>query len=155
MKERFAENEPIVLHKATAQDVDDFLVLENSVDGTHTYSAMTNREEALKDFEENTVYLIKKGNAVVGNISYKIESSSHVHISGLVIAPLFQGRGIGKEALETILKEHKNVERVDLVTHPENTRAIALYESLGFKVESQKENYYGDGEPRLVMVLEK
>jgi hypothetical protein len=38
-----------------------------------------------------------------------------------------------------------------LAVEPAWTRK--LYESLGFKVESHQENYFGDGEARLVLVL--
>ena len=50
-----------------------------------------------------------------------------------------------------VLEEFRDVKRIDLVTHPDNIKAIALYQSLGFAIESRKENYYGDGEPRIVM----
>jgi ribosomal-protein-alanine N-acetyltransferase len=52
-----------------------------------------------------------------------------------------------------ILEKCKGTDRIDLVTHPENKNALQLYMSLGFKVESRRENYFGDGEPRLVLVL--
>jgi ribosomal-protein-alanine N-acetyltransferase len=51
------------------------------------------------------------------------------------------------------LEQCKEAPRVDLVTHPQNDIALKLYTSLGFKVESREENYFGDGEPRLVLVL--
>jgi ribosomal-protein-alanine N-acetyltransferase len=52
-----------------------------------------------------------------------------------------------------ILEKCKGSNRIDLVTHPENSSALELYSSLGFKVESRQENYFGDGEPRLVLAL--
>lgn len=58
--------------------------------------------------------------------------------------------GIGRAVLEQILSEFQYVKRIDLVTHPENP-ALGLYQSLGFAVEERKENFYGDGEPRLVL----
>ena len=50
-----------------------------------------------------------------------------------------------------ILEKTKGARRIDLVTHPENENALRLYASLGFKVESRLENYFGDGEPRLAL----
>jgi ribosomal-protein-alanine N-acetyltransferase len=50
-----------------------------------------------------------------------------------------------------LLEEAKGCARIDLVTHPDNAAAIALYGSLGFALESRKEDYFGDGEPRVVM----
>jgi ribosomal protein S18 acetylase RimI-like enzyme len=37
------------------------------------------------------------------------------------------------------------------VAHPENEIALGLYMSLGFEIESRQENFFGDGEPRLVL----
>jgi len=54
-----------------------------------------------------------------------------------------------------LLEKFKNTERIDLAAHPDNFRAIKLYQSLGFAIESRKENYYGDGEPRLILVKNK
>ena len=98
--------------------------------------------------------VIKKGATVVGSLSYEKKHEGHVYISGLVIAPQFQGQGIAKKALTQILKKLKSVKRMELVIDRENRRALLLYRSLGFAVESRKENYFGDGEPRLILALE-
>ncbi len=50
-----------------------------------------------------------------------------------------------------LLKKVKNFKRLSLAVHPDN-HAVKLYESLGFVEESLKENYFGDEEPRLIMV---
>ena len=42
--------------------------------------------------------------------------------------------------------------KIWLVTHPEN-KAVKFYESFGFKITERKENYFGDGTPRVKMVL--
>lgn len=86
---------------------------------------------------------------------YEIKGPEHAYLSGLVIDPSFQGRGIGREVLSMILDKLKDFKRIDLVTHPDNVRALKLYQSLGFVVEARKENYYDDGEPRLVLALIK
>jgi ribosomal-protein-alanine N-acetyltransferase len=62
---------------------------------------------------------------------------------------------LARKAMIHVLNEIELVKRIDLVTHPDNTKAINLYESLGFKIESTIENYFGDGEPRIVMVLSR
>jgi ribosomal protein S18 acetylase RimI-like enzyme len=50
-----------------------------------------------------------------------------------------------------ILEELKDYKRIELVTHPDNKSAIKLYFSFGFLTEKQMENYFGDGEPRILM----
>ena len=68
-----------------------------------------------------------------------------------MLALVFKAKGLRVEAMTLALEKFKDVKRIDLVTHPDNIRAINLYQSLGFITESRKENYYGDGEPRIVM----
>jgi ribosomal protein S18 acetylase RimI-like enzyme len=141
--------------RATIQDVDKFVDLEKSVAGTSVYSAMTERQDAVDEITKNIVYFIEKENNIVGNISYEIKNDKAAYISGFMIAPQFQGQGIGKKAMEMILNELENMEEIDLVTHPHNTKALMLYLSLGFKIDSWKDNYFGDGEPRVRMVREQ
>lgn len=140
------------LRRATSNNIETLLSLEKSVEGVKTYSAMTDREEFLAELKHNNVFIIESDGQAVGSIIYEIKSSDHAYIGGLVIDPRFQGRGIAREAMIIILKELEHYKRIDLVTHPKNAKAINLYESLGFTIESRKENYYGDGEPRIVMV---
>jgi [ribosomal protein S18]-alanine N-acetyltransferase len=80
-----------------------------------------------------------------------VHGESRVYISGLVVTPPFQGRGIARKVLTMLFEQFKHFPRIDLVTHPDNTSALKLYHSLGFVTESRVENYFGDGEPRLVL----
>jgi ribosomal-protein-alanine N-acetyltransferase len=100
------------------------------------------------------VFLIEKGKDTVGSLAYEQKNADNVYIADIAIKPAFQRQGIGREVLKNLLQKFKDVKRIDLLTHPEN-KALKLYESLGFVTESVEENYYGDGEPRLVLALEK
>ena len=143
----------ISLQRATTEDIDTYLLIERSVGAGHskTYSGVTNEKEARDEIEKNTVYLIKKDDLVVGSIQYQLEGRDRAHITGLVVDPRFQEQGIGREALTQIFDELKDARRIDLVTHPHNTPAIMLYLSFGFVIESWKDDYFGDGEPRIVL----
>ncbi len=141
----------ITLKLTTEEDIPIFIEFEKSVMGTKTYSGMVNEDEVKEEFKNNIVYLIKNNNEIVGSIGYEIKAPDHAYISGLVINPKFQGLGIGREALRQLLEKLNNFKRIDLVTHPDNIPALNLYKSFGFTIESWKENYYGDGEPRVVM----
>lgn len=154
--ESFEKRESLepTLMQASEADIDTLLELEKSVAGPHTYSAMLEADDWKEELKSCSVFLIKSGNEVVGNISYEIKSPEHIYISGLVVTPEFQGKGIAKKVLTQVLDKYSNTKRIDLVTHPDNP-ALKLYESLGFKIESRKENYWGEGEPRLVLVLQR
>lgn len=146
----------IKFKKASKADIPTLLEIEKSVEGQKTYSAMLTAEEWLEAFEKNTsIYLLELDAKIVGEVSYEIKKTDHAYIDGLVVRPEFQGKGIAREAMNALLEELKVFKRVDLVTHPENIAAINLYKSLGFVVEKEIENYFGDGEPRLLLSLTK
>ncbi len=145
---------PATLQSATEKDIETLLELEKSVAGPNTYSAMLEEEDWKEELGKASVFLIKSDDKVVGNISYEVKSPEHVYISGLVVKPEFQGRGIATDALKQVLAKYASAKRIDLVTHPDNP-ARKLYESLGFKVESRVEDYWGEGEPRLILALER
>jgi len=141
----------ISLQKASEQDLETYLEIEKSVAGDKTYSAITDKDEALEELKNNVVYFIKKDEEIVGSVAYELKGEDHAYLSGLVIKPEFQGQGLAREALVKILEELKGVKRIDLVTHPDNIKALKLYTSLGFDIEGRKENYFGDGEPRVIL----
>lgn len=146
------EEAAITLKPATFEDVETLLALKQKMSGLKTYSVMTDPEEQRNELQHTVTYLIEKDGLVVGSVSYEIKSEGHVYLSDLIIDPAYQRQGLGREAMTRVLKELEQIERIDLVTHPDNISALNLYLSLGFQVESRKENYYGDGEPRLVLV---
>jgi len=146
------EKPQLTFRKVTPEDVDAYLELEKTTIGQKMYSRISDKEEALKEFLKNEVYLIYKGDRLVGSTEFEMKSPDHAYLSGLVIHPDFQGQGIGREAVLFRLEKLKGVKRIDLVTHPENFRIINLYQSLGFKIEKRIENYFGDGEPRVMLV---
>lgn len=142
------------LTRATDKDIQKLIAIESTVKGNRVYSPMLTSEEWQKDLATNEVYLIKQGRKVVGNLSYEKKSPSHVYISGIVVMPEFQGKGIAREVLTNLMYSLRGIPRVDLVTHPQNP-ALHLYKSLGFVEESLHENFYGDGEPRIILVFER
>lgn len=145
----------IELVRATSADIEAYIELEKSVAGSRTYSAMLTPEEVRSEFSKAIVYLVKEGDQVVGSVSYEMKGPDHAYIDGLLVTPARQHQGIGKAAMAKVLGELKYIRTIDLVTHPDNSFAISLYQSLGFVIGERKENYFGDGEPRIVMTLEK
>ena len=150
------EKEKISLRRATAKDVNNILELEKNLDGTKIYSALIDRKELEEEIRNTVFYVIENDGEIAGDTAYEMKGENHVYIDGLVVSPKFQRQGIARQAMKMILEELKNIKVIDLVTHPENEKAIKLYESLGFKKTGEViENYYGDGQPRMKMVLEK
>lgn len=141
--------------RASDKDVQDILEIETTTKNLKTHYGFYSEKEVRDYINSEVVYLILKDNEITGLISYKIREDGSVYIGGLTIKPEFQRQGIGNEAMRKLLEELERYKKIDLVVHPENFSAIKLYKSLGFIEKSRMENHYGDGEPRLLLVLEK
>lgn len=157
MSEKNSQYEKMLLslQKATMEDVQTLLGIEKTTIGLKTYSGYFTEKEIKEYLDNSVVYLIKKDYKIVGSISYEIKDENHAYLSGLVIKPEFHKQGLAKQALVKLLEKLNGFKVIDLVVHPDNVSALKLYKSFGFVVKDRKENFYGDGEPRLIMVLEK
>jgi len=62
---------------------------------------------------------------------------------GMGIHPEFRGQGIGKRLITTTIEaaQRMGVTRVELEVFASNTRAIGLYEKIGFKHEGLKQRF--------------
>jgi ribosomal protein S18 acetylase RimI-like enzyme len=143
----------VKLEPATIKDVDALVAFEPKVADPKIYGPTLDRPGAVQEITSNQFYLIKMGDIVVGTAAYRSRPDESIYISNVAIEPIYRRRGIARAAMWFILGKLKGTRRIDLVTHPENKNALRLYASFGFKVESRQENYFGDGEPRLVLAL--
>ena len=137
--------------QATEADVEAFIALERIAGDPKTYGPILDIEAAREEIRSNTLYFITIGAVVVGTAAYRKGRDGSIYISNVAVDPAYRRRGIARKAMLFILDKNKGAHRFDLVTHPENEGALRLYMSLGFGVESRQENYFGDGEPRLVL----
>lgn len=67
----------------------------------------------------------------------------------LVMRPKYRGRGYGTEAISLVLGlafDGLALHRVEIDVLSINTRAQAIYENLGFRVEGRRRDAYRDGE---------
>lgn len=142
--------EKLSLQIASEADADDYIALEKKVGGP-TYHALASKEEFLKEISEWKTYLFKLGGKIIGHISFQTRENGSVHFGGLAIDPEYQGKSYGRQASELVAKILKNVSKFDLVVHPDNIKAINLYKSFGFEIIERQENYYGDGQPRVIL----
>lgn len=142
------------LERATEKDIPILMEVEAFSAGGKTYS-VNDKEDWETDIKTGVVYIIKENSKLTGLVSYEIETEEIAYISGLVILPAFRGKGVAKEAMKAILKELDKSRKIYLVTHPDNASSVGLYKSLGFVEGERKENYFGDGEPRIEMILNR
>jgi len=141
----------ITLKKATLKDIETVTALEKGA-SSKTYSARTTPAELKRFITKQAVFLIKNQQTTVGLLAYELIGKKRIHFNGLIIDPKFRRRGFARLALIATLNKLKKYPRTDLVAHPHNSAAIALYLSLGFIIEAWHDNHFGDGEARLELV---
>ena len=112
---------------------------------------MSREEEFIEALGKRKIYLIECQNEIIGHISYEKRSDGSIYFHGFAIVPEYQGKGFARKAVELIRGEVEVAFKIDMVTHPDNYKAIALYRSIGFKIVGQKENYFGDGQPHVIL----
>ena len=142
------------LIRAGEGDMPVLLGIEETAKDLIVYSWGFTDSEFLEWIRSEVVYLIEEDEVMVGDISYVVKDHDYAYITGLVIVPEFQRRGLARQAMNMLLDELKDYRRLSLDVHPDN-HAVKLYESLGFVATERKENFYGDGQPRIIMVRER
>lgn len=95
------------------------------------------------------VYLVYLGQKVIGTFSFDA-SKSEVEIKQIIVLPDYQNKGYGTKIISKILHLNK-LRNLWLITHPLNTSAVILYLKNEFEITGWKDNYYGDGKPRIIL----
>ena len=143
---------------ADVDDLDSLITLYQAVARTENGIARLESEitkEYVKDFLINS---LATGLIIVGenpDNETELIASVHAYKKGirvfdhvlgdltLVVHPQFQGKKIGRTIftifLEEIGRNRPDIGKVELITRESNTKAIALYQSLGFLVEGRLE----------------
>ncbi|MFA6918086.1 MAG: GNAT family N-acetyltransferase [Candidatus Gracilibacteria bacterium] len=103
-----------------------------------------------KYIKESKVFFIISGKKTIGTVSYKIEKNKTVLVNGLTILPSYRGKGFATAVMEKLLKTLGKRD-FSLLVHPENIPALLIYLRLGFAISEWKDNYFGNGQPRLYL----
>jgi ribosomal-protein-alanine N-acetyltransferase len=75
-----------------------------------------------------------------------------LHITTLAVRPEYRRRGHARALIGAALAAFPDASHVHLEVRPTNVKAIALYESLGFRETGRRPRYYGD-EDAVLMTL--
>jgi putative acetyltransferase len=97
--------------------------------------------------EDGTFHVCEHESTIAG--FYRVQKhagrASHVaYLGTLAVAPHAQGRGIAKQMVQSVIERLKasGFRRVELMVEPDNPRAIAFYERLGFAYEGTMRQAY-------------
>lgn len=121
----------------------DFILLTNSLDEdlkTGNGEKQSFYQQFNKIINIDTVVLLKFNNKSVGCGCFKEYDNSTVEIKRMYISPEYRGKGYSKVILGELENWAKELgyQRAILETGTQNTKAITLYQSFGYK---PTENY--------------
>lgn len=109
-------------------------------------------EQAKNYLKDCDVYLCYVGDKPIASFSYKFVKGDLVELIQMMVLPEDQKKGAGKFMMDKFLELTKG-KTIQTVTHPQNAPALILYLKYGFEIYGWKDNYYGDGQPRLELKL--
>ncbi len=151
----------LTIRPATADDAEGFAAVfadRNASLGTlqHPYTTAElwrTRLAAAPAGNRQAMFVALVNGRIVGNAGVHPVSDNprqrHVCGIGISIMTRYQGLGIGRALMETALDfadRWANYSRIELTVHADNTRAIRLYESLGFAHEGRHREFsFRDG----------
>lgn len=76
------------------------------------------------------------------------------HITNIAVLPAYQGRGLGKVLLSSMIKECmlQAIKRMTLEVRESNLVAQSLYKKLGFVEGAIRKNYYSDNQEDAIVM---
>ena len=144
------------IRSATKSDIEQIRALYRAVGSAGGGLARTPDEVTL-DYVSDFVHASRHGGielvaeapdgTLAGEIhTYPLGPATLAHVLGqltIAVHPGWQGRGIGRALFRALLdrveRDFPHVLRVELKARESNTRAIGMYESLGFRKEGRME----------------
>ncbi|MGC8825123.1 MAG: GNAT family N-acetyltransferase [Bacteroidales bacterium] len=109
------------------------------------YSSQTIEREMADDYQWR---LLQQKNEPIGFISYHFEKPvQEVKLNKIYVLPAFHGQGIGKQALQYVIEQAKEMgaTAVYLTVNKKNHRAIEVYLRFGFFIERSENFDIGQG----------
>lgn len=140
-----------MIRKLDINDIDTIIKLELEV-----FNESLGYDMLFKEITSNKLaryFVLEQNNKVVGYVG-GIICEGIGEIYNFLIDRFYQSKGYGKLLLKhflNILKEENGVS-CSLEVKETNAVAINLYESLGFKIEYIRKNYYKDNTNALLLV---
>ena len=139
--------------RARLVDADRLAAHERRVADPRLHGPALDRDACAREIAAGALFFVELDGVLAATAGWRLREDGSAYLCNIAVDPDFRRRGIARAATRFLLDEAKACVRIDLVTHPDNVAAVALYRSLGFAIERRVEDCFGDGEPRVVMVL--
>ncbi|WP_298226620.1 ribosomal protein S18-alanine N-acetyltransferase [Gryllotalpicola sp.] len=132
------------LRPASSADLDEIMVIENTVFGLEAWSRQGFQAELESDFG-NYLVAVDDDGAVIGYVGLRVvPGSGDGDIQTLAVAQTARGRGLGRGLLEAAHERaaELGVRQMFLDVRVDNAVAQSLYRSLGYEVVGTRPGYY-------------
>jgi ribosomal protein S18 acetylase RimI-like enzyme len=140
-----------MLKRAVATDVDLVVGFEDAVTNKKLYGKPLDRAAALSEIDANEYYLQLSDGRLIATGALRRRRDSSAYLSNIAVHPTARRNGIARAMMGHLLSLCDGAPSIDLAVHPENNAARTLYGSLGFVPTHAHEDFFGDGEPRLIL----
>ncbi|WP_072054571.1 GNAT family N-acetyltransferase [Aliivibrio fischeri] len=144
----------VSIRTAEKTDLARIFDIETEAFGEHGYPSFFIRQAF--DCWADGLLVAKKEKETLGYV-LQVPSSvvkGDAWILAVAVSKAAQGCGLGKKLLETAIATAKEYDRLLLTVCPKNKKAYALYQSYGFYLLKEEQDYFGLGEDRLVLALD-
>jgi ribosomal-protein-alanine N-acetyltransferase len=141
-----------VYRTATREDLADIAALEQEQLGELAYPYVILRQ--LFDLHGSHWVVADIDSHLCGYALVGINAAQRAWVLGLAVAAPYQRRGFGTGLLERVVTGCRAalVDRVYITVRPTNQPAAKLYRKAGFSWAGHDQQYFGQGEPRDVLV---
>ncbi len=148
----------ISIEPANKADLKCIYNVETEAFGSHGYPAFFIRQ-AFDCWSNGLLVAKDKDKDKVQVLGYVLQvpssqSLGDAWVLSLAVSKHAQGKGLGKKLLETAIENAKGYKRLLLTVCPKNTGAYTLYQSYGFYLVEEEQDYFDIGEDRLVLALD-
>ncbi len=141
-----------MLRRADSSDVGAIVAFESDVMNRRLYGRPLDHDAALAEVQANEYFVHVRHECIAATGAWRRRDDGTAYLSNIAVRPELRRQGLARIMMLHLLDCCGDFAAVDLAVHPDNDAARSLYGFLGFKPSRQEENFFGDGEPRLVMV---
>ena len=146
------DTQEVLIRPFELADIPPLIDLERSVFGSGTYSPYIFRQ--LYDLFPEMLWVAECGGRIVGHVCGALAQDRQTGwILNFAVQAHYRRQGIGRLLLERCIDQltQAGAQIIKLTAEPENGPTLRLCEKLGFEQTEVVENYYGEGNERLIL----
>lgn len=136
-----------LLDKQIADESDGLLLPMNSAEELRKFLA--------EDHNSTNIVLNDEAGKHTGYFSYYDIDPEISELLNIGVLKEFRSKGYAQKMMENYFELNKDKNKFILVTRPDNAQAIRFYEKLGYSIKALLKDFYGEGEDRVRLELEK